>query len=253
MNGLQIDYDRVAEIYDLYVTADYDVAFFLTETARVTGPVLELMAGTGRLSLPLARAGVRLTCVDASQGMLDVLSRKLEREGLRVDVLCADISELGLQPQFQLALLPFQSFMEILDEDRQRRALAAVHACLVPGGRFVCTMHNPAVRRAQVDSTLRLVGQFPTPDGLLVVSGFEQGGHPIVERLQLFEFYGQDGSLQTKQVLPMRFAFVDREAFATMAEDVGFRILELHGQYDRAPFDPAGSPVMIWTLQKDHK
>ena len=78
MSNLQIDYDSVAEIYDLYVTADYDIPFFLSETAKVEGPVLELTAGTGRLSLPLVQAGVRLTCVDNSQGMLDVLSRKFK-------------------------------------------------------------------------------------------------------------------------------------------------------------------------------
>lgn len=250
MNDLRIDYDRVAENYDLYVTADYDFSFFLTEIAQTTGPVLELMAGTGRLSLQLARAGARLTCVDASRGMLDVLSRKLQQHGLHADVLCADICQLRVQTPFQLALLPFQSFMEILGEDRQRQALAAIHGCLAPGGRFVCTMHNPAVRRAQVDGTLRLVGSFPTPDGLLIVSGFERGGDPVVERLQLFEFFDHDGSLRAKQVQPMKFALIDKEAFEIMATDAGFRVLELFGTYGRTPFDAALSPAMIWVLQK---
>ena len=57
MSNLQIDYDSVAEIYDLYVTVDYDIPFFLSEAANAKGPVLELTAGTGRLSLPLARVG----------------------------------------------------------------------------------------------------------------------------------------------------------------------------------------------------
>jgi hypothetical protein len=53
MSDLQIDYDSIAEIYDLYVTADYDVPFFLSEAAKAGGLVLELTAGTGRLQLPL--------------------------------------------------------------------------------------------------------------------------------------------------------------------------------------------------------
>jgi len=68
MSMQQIDYDSIAETYDLYTTADYDIPFFLSETARTNGTVLELTAGTGRLSLPLAEAGVRLTCVDSSRG-----------------------------------------------------------------------------------------------------------------------------------------------------------------------------------------
>ena len=157
------------------------------------GPVLELMAGTGRLSLPLIEAGATLTCVDSSAGMLEVLSRKLARRGLRADVCCMDACRLELPADFELAILPFQSFMEIVGEDRQREALAAVSRCLAPGGRFLCTLHNPEVRRAQVDGALRVVGQFPGDDGTLVVSGFERGGHPVVERLQFFELFGPDG------------------------------------------------------------
>jgi hypothetical protein len=47
MKKPQIDYDSVAEIYDLYVTADYDIPFFLAETTNAKGPVLELTSGTG--------------------------------------------------------------------------------------------------------------------------------------------------------------------------------------------------------------
>lgn len=250
MSNLQIDYDSVADLYDLYVTADYDISFFLQETANVNGPVLELTAGTGRLSVPLVRAGTQLTCVDSSRGMLDVLSRKLREHGLNAGVRCADVCALELPASFQLALLPFQSFMEIVGEDRQRRALAAVFACLVPGGRFICTMHNPAVRRAQVDGALRIVGRFPVPDGTLVVSGFEQGGFPVVERLQFFEFFGSDGRLRSKRLLPMAFAFVEKADFESMARDTGFDVIELYGNYDRSSFDADRSPVMIWVLRK---
>jgi len=248
--SLQIDYDSIAEIYDLYAATDYDYPFFLRETAGVTGPVLELTSGTGRLSLALIQAGVQLTCVDRSRGMLDVLSRKLKERGLEAEVHCADICRFELAARFQLALLPFQSFMEITGESRQRQALAAVMNCLVSGGRFICTMHNPAVRRAQVDGTLRLVGRFPTPEGNLVVSGFEQDGRPLVKRLQFFEFFDTGGRQLAKRALPMEFEFIERDHFEAMAMDAGFHVLNLYGNYDRSPFDAERSPVMIWVLQR---
>jgi len=248
---VKADYDTIAEIYDLYVKTDYDVAFFLAEAAKTEGPVLELTSGTGRLSLPLIEAGVRLTCVDSSQKMLDVLSRKLRERGLSAEVHRADVCRLELPPRFNLAILPFQSFMEIVGENNQRDALSAVHRCLTPGGRFICTLHNPAVRRAQVDGNLHEVGQFPIPDGRLVVSGLEHGGHPVVTRHQFFEFFGPDGELREKLVFPMEFAFVEREAFESMARSAGFRAANLYGNYDCSPFDPSGSPVMIWILEKE--
>lgn len=246
-----VDYDSVAHLYDVFVTADYDVPFFLSETADVVGPVLELTAGTGRLSLPLLRSGARLTCVDASKGMLDVLERKLEKHGLSADLRCADVCTLQLPQTFQLAIMPFQAFMEIVTEERQLQALAAIYQCVAPGGRFICTLHNPLVRRAQVDGVLRVVGHYPTPEGNLVVSGFEVGGQPQVTRLQFFELFGRDGQLLSKRMLPMQFTMIEREDFERQLAETGFRVVELYGSYDRSAFDPKCSPVMIWIAERD--
>jgi hypothetical protein len=112
-------------------------------------------------------------------------------------------------------------------------------------------MHNPAVRRAHVDSTLRAIGRFPYEGGTLVVSGFEQGGRPIVSRSQFFEFFGADGKLVWTRMLPMEFEMIERDAFERMAVDAGFRVADLYGNYERAAFDAATSAVMIWMLEKD--
>lgn len=244
------DYDAVAGLYDVYVTVDFDVPFFKAEALRASGPVLELTSGTGRLSLPLIEAGVDLTCVDGSRGMLDVLARKLAERNLSADIQCADVCSLTLAQQFELAILPFNAFMEIVGQERQRAALSAVFAWLRPGGRFICTLHNPAVRRRHVDGVLRVVGRFPFEDGNLVVSGFEQGGEPVVSRLQFYEYFGSDGRLAWKRSFPQEFELIERGAFEEMAISAGFRVLQLHRNYERAPFDPARSPFMIWVLAK---
>lgn len=246
----RIEYDSIAEIYDLYVTADYDIPFFVSEVRKVSGAVLELMAGTGRVSIPLIRAGARLTCVDGSQGMLDVMAGKLTHMGLHAEIRCMDVRRLELHGGFDLAILPFQAFMELISEEDQRAALDSVFACLQPGGRFTCTLHNPVVRRAYVDGVPRAVGAFPTDGGTLVVTGFEQGGDPIVTRHQFFEFYGVDGRLVWKRLLRMEFSLIERDAFEAMARGVGFRVAQLYGHYDRTSFEPATSPFMIWVLDK---
>ncbi len=82
------------------------------------------------------------------------------------------------------------------------------------------------------------------------MSGFEQGGDPVVERLQFFELFGSDGRLHSKQLLPMVFSFVERDEFEAMAREAGFEVLALYGGYDRSPFDAERSPVMIWVLTK---
>jgi len=245
-----IDYDSIAELYDLYVSTDYDHSFFISEIKTKGLRVMELTSGTGRLSIPLIEAGANLTCVDISKGMLDVLSEKLKERNLPARVVCSDICDLDFDSEFELVIFPFQSFMELVGKDKQQTALRAIYRTLEDGGRFICTLHNPAVRKKGVDGVLRIVGTFQKDSGMLVVSGFEQGGNPVVSRHQFFEYFDEAGNQLWKRVLPMQFEFIDKEDFQEMAGSIGFKVTALYGNYDRSEFDPTRSPVMIWMLEK---
>jgi SAM-dependent methyltransferase len=249
-----IDYDRVADIYDLYVTSNLDIGFYVEEAGKVRGKVLELMCGTGRVSIPLLEAGVDLTCVDASEGMLARLEERLRARKLKARVVRADIRYLGLRAEeFELALIPFHSFSEVVSKRDQELALRAAHSCLKEGGRLICPLHDPAIRARSADGALRLNGSFPTADdGLLVVSGFEtlEEGSGVVDRIQLYEFFDASNNLRAKRVLPMRFALIDRSRFAELADAVGFTPVALYGDYDRGEYLEGTSPYMIWVLQK---
>lgn len=245
-----IDYDGVADLYDLYVNTDYDFAFFVREIRARDARVLELASGTGRLSIPLIEAGADLTCVDVSRRMLNVLSAKLQERRLRARVVCSDVCEMDFRSEFELAIFPFQSFMELVGKENQFKALLAINRSLKPKGRFICTMHNPVTRRRSVDGNLHLVGKFRKGTGTLIVTGFEQNGAPVVDRSQLLEYYNESGILEWKRLLDMRFELIEKETFETMANRSGFGLVALYGDYDRSPFEPTRSPVMIWVLEK---
>ncbi len=49
-----IKYDQIADIYDTFVRTQLDIPFFLNEASQTKGELLELMCGTGRVSVPLA-------------------------------------------------------------------------------------------------------------------------------------------------------------------------------------------------------
>ena len=69
----------------------------------------------------------------------------------------------------------------------------------------------------------------------------------MVNRLQFFEFFGSDGDLRWKKLLPMEFELIEEDHFESMARDAGFQVLDLYGNYDRSSFeavahDPSGHP-----------
>jgi len=66
------------ELYDAVTPASVqgDVAWYRRKAKECGGPVLELGAGTGRITLGIAQDGVPIHALDASQCMLDALRGK---------------------------------------------------------------------------------------------------------------------------------------------------------------------------------
>ena len=90
------DYGPVAHLYDIYVNVDLDVQFFVDCASTHSGPILELMAGTGRVSKGLVRANSAVTCVDISLEMLKVLRTKFADSTNAPRTICADVRTLPL-------------------------------------------------------------------------------------------------------------------------------------------------------------
>jgi SAM-dependent methyltransferase len=248
-----MDYSKVASLYDLYANADSDVPFFV-QAAQERQSVLELMCGTGRLSIPLIEAGVRLSCLDSSAEMLNVFRGKLRARGISVPIYEMDASNFSLAARYDLVIIPFNSFAEISDPLEQEKSLKAIHAHLLEGGRLICTLHNPPVRLASVDGRLQQRGIFPLPesDGHLLLSTVENydPATRLVKGAQFYELYDTGGVLQSKRFVQLTFYLHGKDDFEGLVRSQGFEVEALYGDYQRAEFDPQRSPFMIWSLAK---
>lgn len=246
-----MDYAKVAHLYDLYANTTFDVPFFLQEAETCAGPVLELMSGTGRVSLPLIEAGVDLCCVDVSHEMLEVLRDKLTARHLSADIHEADVTRLALGKKFDLAFIPFHSFSEILGEALQLAALRAIRSHLGDQGRFICTLHNPVSRLKIEDGRLRLLAESPLDDGhrLLVwgAGSFDRVSR-VVNGKQLYEIYDPNWRMTSKMMTDVRFAVLWKADFERLAREAGFTVRALYGDYARTPFDEESSPFIIFEL-----
>jgi SAM-dependent methyltransferase len=247
------NYSLVADIYDRYVTTDVDVPFFREELRGVTGRVIELMCGTGRLSLPLLQAGFSLTCVDSSPEMLSLLRKKLTHSGLSAEVVEQDVTALSLSGPYALALIPFNSFLEITAKADQLATLVSIRRCLASTGRLIVTLHNPTVRLKRVDGLSHPIGRFPLDDrgSTFVLRTSEQydGASELVMGQQVFEASDRDGRALWKRTIDISFRLVSRQQFQDLAVQAGFGLEGVFGDYDRSPFMDATSPFMIWSLR----
>lgn len=130
------------------------------ELARACGdPVLDLGAGTGRVSLELARAGHATVALDVDAELLATLR---ERGGaLPVETVLADARAFALGRRFPLILAPMQTVQ--LLEGRVDELLACVAAHLAPGGLFAAALADPP----EYDGDVRPLPDMREQDGWL--------------------------------------------------------------------------------------
>lgn len=247
------DYDPVADLYDAYVRVDFDLDFFRGRVAASPGPVLELMAGTGRVTRAIVPTHPQIICVDLSLEMLRVLCGNLGTPA-GLGVVCADVRSLPFaRDRFGLAIIPFNAFAELTGGDDQGRALVEIHRVLAPRGELIVTLHNPTVRRRSLDNEERLLGEYELDPGRRLrvwARGWLEASSGIAVSRQTYRVSSVDGETELERVWEVRFAIIGAEAFTRHAEAAGFEVVELLGDYDGSPFAPEDSPYMIWTLGK---
>lgn len=134
-----------AELYDLqYASYRDDFAFYRTLAADQGGAVLELGAGTGRLTEALAGAGHEVVAVDSSEAMLQrARSRLRGSPGAAVTFELADMREVRLERRFALVITPFNTLMHAYTLDDQDRTLRTVVEHLEEGGLFAFDLYVP--------------------------------------------------------------------------------------------------------------
>ena len=139
--GATAHYDDAAYYDQAYADRTDDVAYYLRLGRLSRGPVLEYGVGTGRVALPLARAGVLVTGVDTSRPMLAALREKLAQEPRevrdRVRLVHGDMRSARLGRRFPLVMAPFNTLLHLYDRADFERFFARVRQHLAPRGRFV--------------------------------------------------------------------------------------------------------------------
>jgi SAM-dependent methyltransferase len=103
------------------------------------GAVLDIGAGTGRVTLDLARAPRQVTALDLDPDLLDALRER--SVGLDVETVCADARSFELPVRdFGLCLMPMQTIQLLSDATERAAFLRCALAHLRPGGLLACAI-----------------------------------------------------------------------------------------------------------------
>jgi SAM-dependent methyltransferase len=248
---------RVAAAYDAEhdgreITRD-DVPFYVElakEAAAAGQSVLELACGTGRISIPMAAAGVRVTGIDNSPAMLAVARGKSSGDNPRW--VEADMTSFELDERFGLALIPFRSFLHLLTVEDQKACLQRIHGHLLPGGRLALNFFNPDLvmmggwlgdRRR----TRRLVEKRDDTERW-ETARYSTSGQTL-DYEQVDEQLNDANAVISRVYRNMHLRYVYRYEMEHLLALTGFEVEALYGWFDRRPFTDA-SQEMVWVARR---
>lgn len=248
--------DALARLYDLDLADDPgDVELYLALAARTRLPVLELAAGTGRVTIPLAAAGHTITAVDADPAMLARARSRLAHEPAavrsRVTVVEADARDLELPggASFGLAFVALNSLAQVGGRADQMAVVRALARHLAPGGVAAVDVWLPdADDLARFDGRITL--EYPRVEpatGRLVTkvaSAIYDSTSGTVRLSAIYEEGGQ-GEPAVRWFREDVLRLVAPDELAWFAEEAGLEVEVVAGGYDLEPLAPGADRAVL--------
>jgi SAM-dependent methyltransferase len=225
--------DRIASIYDEWYLGRMDPGPAVELLAELAGEgrALELGVGTGRIAIPLAGRGIRVTGIDASQAMVDRLASK--PGGERVEVVRGDFTDVAVSGSFSLVYIPFTTLFALPSQDDQLRCLRNVASHLDAGGHFVMDAFVPDVARFRNHQDLSV--QDVGTDQVVVDASRHD---PVAQRIESSHVVFTEAGVRLYPVV-VRYAWpAELDAMALAA---GMRLKWRFADYHRHTFDAAST------------
>ena len=232
-----------------------DVDFFLELAKEAHGagqPVLELACGTGRVSIPIARQGVRVVGLDMTPAMLD----RAREKSAGLDNVCwieGDMRSFALEERFGLVYIPYRSFQHLLTVDDQLSCLRCIREHLVPGGRLAIDIFNAdivaiaqwmTVKNGALQRRARTDGRPGKWETRTYRTACQQ-----VETTFIDEVLSDEGAVMSRIYRDLKLRYTFRYEMEHLLLRSGFEIEALFGDFFGSAFEDL-SPEMIWVARR---
>ena len=234
MSTSRSPYEPIARLYDAWsASVTEDIDFYAEEARASGGPVVELACGTGRIAVPVAKAGIRVIGVDASVEMLAVAGEYAAAEGVELDLRLGDMREPPVSERVPLVLIPFRSLLHMTTQADRLRALRAARELLVPGGRLLFDVFAPS-REDVADTHGRWLEREP---GIFERADWDEGERTLTLSVRR----GEEAST-------MLLAWLSPPEWRLLLDLAAFEVDAQWGWFDRRPY--AGGEDVVFAASR---
>lgn len=248
-------YAAITDLYDLE-HGDYtdDLDLYLNLAAMIGDPIVEVGCGTGRVLVPLAQAGHRVTGTDSSDAMLARAEQAVNRAGVseRVTLKRGEMGDVPPSPHgpFGLAIVALNGLLHLDSPDAQRSALRALHDALDPRGQLVLDVFNPTPEALRALDGVHHEGSWRQDDGTMVQKFSSRRVHPSSQTIATdlwYDLVASSGALK-RIATSYQMRYLHRSELVLILELAGFVEWQVYGSYDLDPVDD-GSDRLIVTAE----
>jgi ubiquinone/menaquinone biosynthesis C-methylase UbiE len=247
-------WDTYAPFYDwenAQTLGRRDVPFWRRVAARAGGSVLELGCGTGRVSVPLAQAGVELVGIDRSAPMLERAQQRVARAWRNQPsaishqplFVRADIRALPFATRsFPMVLAPYGILQSLIRPRDLSATLASVARVIEPGGTFGIDLVPDLPKWREYRNRVQLRGE-SNGARLTLIESVRQDRR---RHLTMFEqrFIERRADEVREHRFDLTFRTLSVPAMSRQLERAGFSVDAVLGDYRGRPWD-GGADVWI--------
>lgn len=200
------------------------------------GEALEFAIGTGRVAIPLADRGVRVSGIELSTAMADRLLAK--DPGNRIRITIGDMATTRVPGRFQLVYLVYNSIGNLLTQDSQVACFANAADHLEPGGNFLIEVGLPDLRRLPPGEDARVFFHAP---GYV---GYDRYTDLVAQQAMSHHFVANTAGIAETRT-PFRYVWPSE--LDLMAKLAGLSLVHRWAGWDRSPFTgQSTSHVSVW-------
>ncbi len=251
--------DVAVSLYDLFTGGsafDGDIPFYLECAARCPGPILELAVGTGRVAIPLARAGHEVVGLDLSPAMLKIAAAKCDADpeiAGRLTFIEGNMAGFDLGRRFALVLIAARSFQHLADPAAQRSCLDCVRRHLVDGGELVIDMFDPKFELLLAGTeapALSRERRDPASGHMIrrsVIARETDFLRQVVSERLRFEVIDDAGKLVRAEETTWKLRWSGQQEMAYLLELCGFEPVALYSDFQKSP--PAYGREQLWVAR----
>jgi SAM-dependent methyltransferase len=241
-----LGYEKSAHLYDLFDTKE-NIEFFY-HYASEAGEILDIGAGTGRIAIPLAERGVKVTCIEPSPAMRAQFEKKLSGRpdiSKNIELVADNAMSFNLNRTFPAAFLS-GTFDHFLNDDERLQSLKNIAKHLKPNGKMIFDVFlglmkesplSPAGKVKKEDTEYRrFIGDRILPDEKMEV-------------LLVFETY-QSGKLMERIEERSIVGLIQRERLHHLLRQSGFEVKNEFANYDFARYKQGDALLIIEAVKK---